>query len=815
MGRIKHLLITVVVLLLGVQGAKATDWTGKGKAVGDVAVTSGNPTTASNDNIVYIYNVATGQFLNIGNRWGTELSLADTGTPFVVEKQSSGTYRFVSSVKAENTTNASSSADGQGYGYIGFMDGVVSTDEGDYYIDRMAIYGLSDFTLTEISGLTDKDGNAVNNVYSMKFKCSNGQKDSKYNGNTYYMTSATNGKNGAVSYKSASETVTTADQWVLVTKQQLIDNFTSNEAASASDATPADGTYNIKDPQFNRKNGDVSSWKTGSDMSGTLSNSEFEALPSSFCSDKDLYIYTYEGSHTATNHSLLGLASDDEKEHKVTITTAVDHGDTWTVECGGESYWKWKLIFPVFYSHDSEEITLTKNEEKTETSVSTNYYVGCGYSEGDNSNLPTAGGYYCANIHGGGQIAQTLTVTTSGWYVVNCNGFTTDKGTAKLFFSTYTNGELGSTDDNSYKETELTYLDDAPAYYAEAGKLIASSDYETSAMIYVDVPENSSVTLVFGVKVNGVTEKCAWACFDNFEIKYCGGKKDVFLVLSDQETSMDYINAQVDAKKSYTMVLDRNLKAGQWNSFILPVSMTAQQFKLAFGGGAKLSAIVGMNAETNWYRLNFKSIDLSNDDATVLEAGKLYIIKPTIAPSYKAGKEYTVYNRDEKPTEFGKITTKNDYYLINQMTLKATPETNSGIVEQTKVPGNTETGNLTFKGTYINKTDASTVPAGSFLLGSDGKWYHSATKSYPSKGFRAWVEVNPNSGAKTLSIYNDGVEMGGGEVTAISEVLNEMGLNASGKVYNMNGQLVRSGSASLEGLQKGVYIVNGKKYIVK
>ena len=31
----------------------------------------------------------------------------------------------------------------------------------------------------------------------------------------------------------------------------------------------------------------------------------------------------------------------------------------------------------------------------------------------------------------------------------------------------------------------------------------------------------------------------------------------------------------------------------------------------------------------------------------------------------------------------------------------------------------------------------------------------------------------------------------------------------------MNGQLVRNGSTSLEGLPKGVYIVNNKKYIVK
>ncbi|MBP5569752.1 MAG: hypothetical protein J6X46_01815, partial [Prevotella sp.] len=34
-------------------------------------------------------------------------------------------------------------------------------------------------------------------------------------------------------------------------------------------------------------------------------------------------------------------------------------------------------------------------------------------------------------------------------------------------------------------------------------------------------------------------------------------------------------------------------------------------------------------------------------------------------------------------------------------------------------------------------------------------------------------------------------------------------------VVSINGQVVRRGSTSLEGLPKGMYIINGKKYFVK
>ena len=53
-------------------------------------------------------------------------------------------------------------------------------------------------------------------------------------------------------------------------------------------------------------------------------------------------------------------------------------------------------------------------------------------------------------------------------------------------------------------------------------------------------------------------------------------------------------------------------------------------------------------------------------------------------------------------------------------------------------------------------------------------------------------------------------------VTGIDNVVVENSNNeVMGTVYNLNGQVVRAGATSLEGLPKGIYIVNNKKYIVK
>ena len=158
-----------------------------------------------------------------------------------------------------------------------------------------------------------------------------------------------------------------------------------------------------------------------------------------------------------------------------------------------------------------------------------------------------------------------------------------------------------------------------------------------------------------------------------------------------------------------------------------------------------------------------------------------------------------------------KITVEHPYYTINNITLKSKIEDKETTFWSTPEKDNpTEYGSITFWGTYLNSDTKKIVPAGSFGLGAkDGIWYHSQN-ALPIKGFRCWIATN-DAGAK-VSFSIDDEDMG--VVTAIEGIETAPILRTQDAVYTLSGQKVRS-SQSLEGLPKGIYIINNKKVIVK
>ena len=104
-------------------------------------------------------------------------------------------------------------------------------------------------------------------------------------------------------------------------------------------------------------------------------------------------------------------------------------------------------------------------------------------------------------------------------------------------------------------------------------------------------------------------------------------------------------------------------------------------------------------------------------------------------------------------------------------------------------------------------------------MNKDGKWYRTS-KPHSAKGFRCWVESGNSSGAgaKLLSISIDGQivdEVLGGGTTDIDNAIRENEMENADKVYSLDGRLVRSGKASLDGLPKGIYIIGKKKYVIQ
>lgn len=91
---------------------------------------------------------------------------------------------------------------------------------------------------------------------------------------------------------------------------------------------------------------------------------------------------------------------------------------------------------------------------------------------------------------------------------------------------------------------------------------------------------------------------------------------------------------------------------------------------------------------------------------------------------------------------------------------------------------------------------------------------YTANKKYGIRGFSGWFHKKDNSYSKdselSLSLFDDS------SITPIETVKeDDLNRDTSGKVYSISGVLMKNNAADLNNLPKGIYVVNGKKYVVK
>lgn len=202
-----------------------------------------------------------------------------------------------------------------------------------------------------------------------------------------------------------------------------------------------------------------------------------------------------------------------------------------------------------------------------------------------------------------------------------------------------------------------------------------------------------------------------------------------------------------------TVHLIRNFSLNMWNSFCVPFAISADQLKSQFGNDVRIAAFTGCTETT----LQFTTVEQ-------VEAGVPYLVYPTAGYGDKGYYEFTDVTR-----------------------FVATPQT----VTQSQV-------------TYTPSFVSTTAPQGAYVL-SQNVVYH-LTSAMTMKGFRAYFVEN-SAAAKISSWTLDGV------VTGIEEIEGQEVQPFD--VYNMNGQKVRSRVTTTDNLPQGVYIVNGKKVIIK
>lgn len=250
-----------------------------------------------------------------------------------------------------------------------------------------------------------------------------------------------------------------------------------------------------------------------------------------------------------------------------------------------------------------------------------------------------------------------------------------------------------------------------------------------------------------------------------------------FLVLDEDET--------LDDNRSLTkatMVFHRTFTTGKWNSLILPVDMTADQVKAAFGADAKIARFNRL--EDKW--IYFLPVE-PDADGNMLKANIPYIINPTKQPT-AVNRTYNVGGENTKHIN-GLVYTVTGIAYDNQTATLQHEDT-----ENTK--------GMTHYGSYVYRQE---VPAKSYML-SKGDMVHTS-KVHNVKSYRSWLEETTPS-EKTLQLI---VSDSDNSTTGI-KVIEEAPQNANA-VYNVNG--MRMNSSNTDNLPKGVYIINNKKVVIK
>lgn len=212
--------------------------------------------------------------------------------------------------------------------------------------------------------------------------------------------------------------------------------------------------------------------------------------------------------------------------------------------------------------------------------------------------------------------------------------------------------------------------------------------------------------------------------------------------------------------KVANVTLNRTLTT-QWNSIVLPFAVSKKQIAAQFGEGTVVAAYKDATIDGTSTTLNFEEVE-------EMQANVPYLIKPT-----QVGNTYTFEGVAIKPAD----------------NLEAGE------------------GEIKFVGNYEN---GKQLAEGDYFIDANRNQFYSANGTETMKAFRAIFVSTAAAPAKTMFFSIRG---NSGETTGIEDVKTLAGKTFD--VYSIDGMLVRKNATNLNGLAKGVYVVNGKKYIAK
>lgn len=447
----------------------------------------------------------------------------------------------------------------------------------------------------------------------------------------------------------------------------------------------------------------------------------------------------------------------------------------------------------------------------------------------------------------GNYLIQKITKLKPGLYRVNCQGFyfnpndKNDKDNTSFVFAsqdytdisnqtalkTIESDDWDSMQNMTYHGAEVTadgkngYVDYSIKHCVNAGKIFAESNpyedkdvdsrkYDNSVAVLVKADKGSTTgTLYIGAGKRA--NEGGYAFFDNFQLFYMGDRQwylDATNTSTDDFTTTkstdDYdtpsgINRNPAGPDQYKFPVTYNIRryfhVGKWESLILPCTLTGDQVKQTFGGDQGVQLSVFDRVEKNC--VYFKTVNLDTDS---IVAGKPYITK--------VGKEADIKTKaDEYTFPFGNKTTvkvKGPIYQVKGVV----PPTFSGsdVTTEEEISGGYK---VQFHGFYY---DPGAAPRNAYVV-NNGNMYHLDSPWESFVGTSWYITITDAQGnAKALSFSFDGDS----STTAIENVTRQedAAVQTDGFVYNLSGQRVGTRN-NMSNLSSGIYIVAGKKVVVK
>lgn len=754
--------------------------------------------------IFFLYNVQTGLLLNVGGYWGTHVSLQEYGMPLSVYKDNDDWIHFQQDIDKQGV--ASGNQEGCSLEYF-YGEGYASTSIG-VFVDRDIYKSSTDktviqrgWTIEPISG----DTHNTFKIYTYRRSANGYSKYTTYD--KYYLSAAASqgdvDKNcGAFLMNDKDYYSDEGSKWRIFSYQQLYDLQEKSLAFKSS----LDLSFKLECPGFNRDNGKLDNWKTAVYKEGTTGSFRF-GLEERYKTDPKHESYDHIGSVTSNKP----------------------------------------------YTFNGIKYT-SMNDYQTHL-----------------------GKYYCADIKNTrGAVYQVVHVEHGGSYVIECKAYS-NTNKAKLFATLLQDKSVNPTDytkivEGSLRETvvmqtanmsqtEQTNLHISEQNMDYAGKeFYGSHKYFNSVL--VQVPEGGG-NICFGVRVGSVEDNKAgtneWTVFDDFRLLYAGSNTSRDLILDEDKDNLNYL---LDCTETYDdVVLHLNKKSfnkniNKWNTIVLPVDLNKDQFTQAFGANARLAELKTLTRN----QIQFETVKIANmgNNDVVLAAYVPYIIYPTKDLANERTPAYTAtLHKTGAGTEGGehKVTIAENHIDIPNVSLKRNDQNKNdlfGLIKETwsldlnhvklaDKPGDSEIvtdGTLAAYGTFartfgdIMKNDEQTTVTisdknnpiikdrdnlkGCYFF-HEGKMVYAGDNVRGLRGFSVWFKpYKQTSGAATSKFILDGIDY----TTDVERIMATEDSSIDSKfaklgVFNLNGQLVRTGSTDVSGLPSGIYIVNGKKVFVK